>query len=70
MIARGTAIVMESVGDSLERVHREVSPAMGDMAIALARRRTRADQLRSWAKTLRRGADDLERVALRMEERS
>jgi len=66
-IAWGGAVVAETVGDALERVHRQTSPAMGQLCIALERRRIRPETVREWARTLRQGSDDLLKLAERME---
>lgn len=60
----------ETVGESLERISRETSPVLGQVCIALERRRIRPDTLREWAAGLRRGAADLERLADRVEKKS
>lgn len=68
-IAWGGSVVAETVGDALERVYRQTSPAMGQLCIALERRRVRPETVRSWAKTLRQGSEDLLKLAERMEKK-
>ena len=57
----------ETTDESLKRIHRQVSPSMGQLAIAIERRKVRIQQLRLWAETLQRGAADLYVMANRME---
>lgn len=66
-IAWGGAVVAETVGEALERVHRQTSPAMGQLCIALERRRIRPETVKDWATTLRQGSEDLLKLAERME---
>ena len=66
-IAWGGAVVAETVGDALERVHRQTSPAMGQLCLALEKRRVRPDTIRDWARTLRQGSEDLLKLAEKME---
>ena len=67
-VAVGGGMLAESVADILDRVHRETSPPMGDLCVALERRRVRPAQLRSWAEAMARGASDLLKLADRLEE--
>ena len=69
-VAGVTSSVAESVGDVLERVHRQISPPMGDLCMALERRRARIDAVRYWAWVLRQGARGREKLAESMESRS
>jgi hypothetical protein len=56
----------ESIAEVLERVHRETSPHLGRLCIALERRVIKAEDLIAWARCLRRGADDLDILARRL----
>lgn len=66
-LAEGIGMVLGSVADILDRVHRETSPPMGELCVALERRRVRPEQLRRWAERLSRGAHDLLALADRLE---
>lgn len=67
-LAAGSSMLTETVADVLDRVHRETSPPMGQLCVALERRRVRSQQLRYWAESLQRGANDLLRLADRLDE--
>ena len=66
-LAEGIGMVLGSVADILDRVHRETSPPMGELCVALVRRRASPERLRSWAESLSRGAHDLLTLAERIE---
>jgi hypothetical protein len=68
-VAWGTAFVVETVGDTLERIHRETAPTMGQICTTIERRRIRPEQLREWAKNLRHASEDLILLADRLEKR-
>jgi len=61
------SVMAETIAETLERVHEQSSPAMGQLCIALEKRRIRPDTIRSWAGALRRGSEDLLALAERME---
>lgn len=67
--AWGAAVVAETVGDTLERIHRETAPTMGQICMTIERRRTRPEQLREWATVLRRASSELLILAERLEKR-
>lgn len=67
-IAAGASMLAASVASTLDMVHRDTSEPMGELCIALVRRRVRSAQLRSWAERLQRGAHDLLALAERMDE--
>lgn len=52
-----------TVQEILEKVHKDTSPAMGQLCIALERRNIRREQLISWAESLERGASRLRHLA-------
>ena len=58
-----------SVADALARVHREVSPAMGYLCVALERRVIRTRDLLSCAEALRRAAEQIEDLAHKLGQR-
>lgn len=66
-VVSGGSLLAESVADILDRVHRDTSPAMGRLCIALERRRVSPFQLRAWAESLQRGAHDLLKLAETLE---
>ncbi len=58
----------ESISSIIARVHREISPHMGNLCIALEQKRVKPTMLDAWVRCLKRGADDLERLAIRLRE--
>lgn len=60
---------MSYIEESLAKVHKEVSPSLGELCIALSRRNVSMGRIRIWIVQLRKAADDLERLCGRMEVR-
>lgn len=61
---------MSDVAGTLARIHRQVEPSMGALALTLERRRVHPTTLVAWAEVLERAAVQLRKLADDMKKES
>lgn len=57
----------ETPREALERIHRDVAPALGEMCIRLSVRKVGPSTIRAWANSLEYGVNELRKLADKLE---
>ena len=70
ILTAGASGMLESIAEALERIHRDTAPTIGHLSLTIQKRKINPHTLKVWSNSLKRGSEELLKLAEKMEKKN